>query len=467
MNYNHLDLLSKFLSSPLKSRNVKICLVASAFFTVMLSAQTRTWTAANGSHQFEGKFVSIDGSNVKIIKDGKKIKVPKSRLSAEDLRWLNNQGKVETTEENKTEEVSEQWGPAQTYQFRLQLDPSRYKSYWGRENIRKTAGLYEYAFQFLPPVDKSEDQSYEMTGSVDFRIHHEGRKSKLIKKDEVVELGEVKFSTSWLSDHAFTVAAANDDAIKNNKRFVAFNDSFKPLKKWPGLNASFQVKIKPRVFSDALHSQKWNVYKTLKREDFPEDSFTPSNLLPPPDMVSRLFKGKNRGELTALKVIDSIGQEIKKQFKLTNERLYSQELSALYESKMINNASLARLFQAYCSAVGIPCRTKRGFVVELKSATAVEYAAFRSWSECFIPEVGWVPVDMDAFLHNPRFKNSYIANNKLSQVIRLPISREQKGVYIFHGTFKRKDKEKGGFMFTYERYRPAIRSIDIKRVQNK
>jgi hypothetical protein len=48
----------------------------------------RTWTSANGKFSVEATFVEMKGSEVRLKKADSEFKVEKSKLSAEDQKWL-------------------------------------------------------------------------------------------------------------------------------------------------------------------------------------------------------------------------------------------------------------------------------------------------------------------------------------------------------------------------------------------
>ncbi len=51
------------------------------------------WTAANGVHTVEAKFISANSDTVCLEKrDGSRIKVAKEKLSEKDLGWIRHQG---------------------------------------------------------------------------------------------------------------------------------------------------------------------------------------------------------------------------------------------------------------------------------------------------------------------------------------------------------------------------------------
>ncbi|MEC5127762.1 hypothetical protein VSU19_13430 [Verrucomicrobiales bacterium BCK34] len=71
---------------------MKASLIAIATFTLVLSgAHGRTWTSSDGSKTFEGDLRSYDEKSgvVTVVINGRSVEFPKSKLSAEDIAFLN------------------------------------------------------------------------------------------------------------------------------------------------------------------------------------------------------------------------------------------------------------------------------------------------------------------------------------------------------------------------------------------
>ncbi|MDF1741077.1 MAG: hypothetical protein P1U86_18080 [Verrucomicrobiales bacterium] len=71
---------------------MKASLIAIAILSLALSgADARTWTSADGSKTFEGDLRAYDENSgiVTVIINGRAVEFPKSRLSAEDITFLN------------------------------------------------------------------------------------------------------------------------------------------------------------------------------------------------------------------------------------------------------------------------------------------------------------------------------------------------------------------------------------------
>ena len=119
------------------------------------------------------------------------------------------------------------------------------------------------------------------------------------------------------------------------------------------------------------------------------DRYTaPSTLVPLPDQALKNFASK------------AVGAETK---PLARARLlyhavvdvlrYDQDAGLSYASQVLadtkaNAFGYADLFVGVCRAVGIPARLIEGIFVD-KQNTALSHF----WAECFIPGIGWIPVD--------------------------------------------------------------------------
>ena len=68
---------------------VLFCFLALSMLSLELAAQVRTWVDTTGNHKVEAEFKAIDGNNVVLLKpNGKEIRVPRDRLSTEDMEFL-------------------------------------------------------------------------------------------------------------------------------------------------------------------------------------------------------------------------------------------------------------------------------------------------------------------------------------------------------------------------------------------
>ncbi len=71
---------------------MKASLIATAILALTLSgADGRTWTSSDGSKTFEGDLRSYDESSgiVTVVINGRAVEFPRSKLSAEDVAFLN------------------------------------------------------------------------------------------------------------------------------------------------------------------------------------------------------------------------------------------------------------------------------------------------------------------------------------------------------------------------------------------
>ena len=75
------------------------------------SLHARTWTNADGSKTFEGKYLSSTTTTVKVLKNGKSLTVQLDLLSQEDKKWVATEVERLDAEKNKPKEVDAEESP--------------------------------------------------------------------------------------------------------------------------------------------------------------------------------------------------------------------------------------------------------------------------------------------------------------------------------------------------------------------
>ena len=239
------------------------------------------------------------------------------------------------------------------------------------------------------------------------------------------------------------------------------------LKEWPKLSVRFKIKHREKIFSKASLDKPLSCYKDLSKSAFPPEYFVPENIQPPQDLIDLVFGNLIKKDESIDKAIPLICENIHKHFKFKESPLYSYELSHAYDKKEFNAISYGELIKGFLSTLNIPIRSQKGFVLELASSTKVEFATLRNWEEFFVPEVGWVPIDLQASVFNPKMKKSYFAHVSKDS-IRLPIEnpRRYEKTFSFRGLYGRELDTDADDYFGYVVDSTPIIRASIKKVKN-
>ena len=450
---------------PMNSHTKIVCYLWLAL-TMEAAAKLRTWTSIDGKKTFQGELVSFDGKTVKINRSGRELSFDKSFLSKADVQWIENQSTAPSKETTTpTTSANYKWSKEVNYEISLKANGGLTPSSAGRSFFPKNMPLYEYNFNFIPPIPADSDAGYTKPEIVSYRLIHEGNKSSYIEPKGNVKSNQFKAIAKWHPNDGVTLTFDHDANFYQGKKLIAFDKSIEALETKPELEATFRVKIKNKIFDKTLWTKKMSIYKTADLSAFEKEYFTDPNFQPPPDLVDEFCRKANSENSTVIEVLQAISKGLKETFTPVGRSLYSGELSYAYEKREMNCNTLDPLFRAFCSAKGIPTRPCVGFVIEFQSGSTVEYAGYRNWTECFVPEIGWVPVDIQGYIFNPRMKKSYIGTFSAKDSLRFPVEDPTKSGFSLRGVHARAKSETER-VYSVRGLQAAVTETKVKRLNN-
>jgi len=438
---------------------------------MVLNAQTRTWTSSDGKKTFKGEFVGIDGKTIKIKRGGKELRFSRDLLSSKDLEWIKSQeGDTSSAANLKAADPTQikggyTWSDEVNYEIYFKVDGAKYPSGWGRTNHTRNMRLYEYDISFFPPYPVQEDAGYQVPKVINYRLFHESDKSNLITPQGGVQAKQFEVDAKWLKNGGATFSYKHEIDLYQRGRLIAFDEAIELIKQKPMMEVTFQVKVKNKIFDKALYTKKMSDVKGLDLSQFDETCFTAPNLQPPPDLVDLVCRKVNSDSSTVVDVIKAIAEGVKKEFKYVNQQLYSKDLPYAYDKRKMNCSTIDALFKAFCSAKGIPVQRRFGLVIEFQSGSTVQHAGYRTWTECFVPEIGWVPVDVQAFILNPRLKKNFFGDLNQRDSIRLPVEGGAKSGAFLTGVFKTKPADQPVHRLAELTQRLSFVEFKVKRIK--
>jgi len=199
-----------------------------------------------------------------------------------------------------------------------------------------------------------------------------------------------------------------------------YSKKIKPLKPAPQFHHRIQANIAEKQYKSPPLGVSMSAYEELSLEAMKGTIVVPMNMRPAPDLIQLILGSEE--EISQRSVGDNlklVTEGIIEHFEFTYKNLYSTELSYVYEKRLMNKLVLSELFAAFAAHLNVPVRTNKGLVLRMKSKSKVEDISLRDWVEFYVPEMGWIPCDIQQKLHDKSIKDNYIGPELHDEIIRL------------------------------------------------
>lgn len=422
----------------------------------------RTWTSTDGSRSFEGEFIKYENDMVSIKRGSRALTFPISKLSTADQNWVlvNYKGQESSANSKQVYEIEN----TRKLEISLELDTGYFSSpHSVYPHKCKDVELYGYAIAFPLPQQKSVDGAFRLTSPILYKLEDSYIENKwrppggeaglgLPLNSELSEFN--RFSVSYIPDYFF------DAEVVEGIYELDFDKKMKSFKKFPSVSFKFDMEVSDKVYDVDFNRIKMEVYQGLKKSDYGSHEFVSSNLLPPPDWIEEILgSDEDMWSRSLSENIDLVCLGLHKFCEYTLS-IYGNSLSEVYNSTKCTKWLYPELVAAFFTHMNIPMRKVNGVGVKMKSSQKFDYVSSYGWFEFFVPEVGWVPIDLYYIFDHPKSKKNYFGNLSNLEVIRIPLVNElRRGISL---TIIYKNEVDGQPKFARQYLPGVVTDVDIK-----